>query len=139
MPERLLESLRSVLAGRFRPLLTLALWYACLGFALRIVLWAAFGRVQQVSALTLPGLLASGAAADIVQSFYLLTPFAVFLWLAPERLYRSRAMRATVLAGTFVWMFGLTFVAAIEYFFFEEFDARLNLVAVDYLLYPTEV
>ena len=36
-------------------------------------------------------------------------------------------------------MFALTFVAAIEYFFFEEFDARLNLVAVDYLMYPTEV
>ena len=139
MSERLLESLRSTLLGRFRPLLTLASWYACLGFALRIVLWAAFGRVQQVGAVTLPALLVSGVFADIVQSFYLLAPFAVFLWLAPERLYRARAIRATVLAGAFVWMFALTFVAAIEYFFFEEFDARLNLVAVDYLLYPTEV
>ncbi len=31
------------------------------------------------------------------------------------------------------------FIAAIEYFFFSELDARLNLVAVDYLMYPTEV
>jgi phosphoglycerol transferase MdoB-like AlkP superfamily enzyme len=36
-------------------------------------------------------------------------------------------------------MLSLTFVAAVEYFFFAEFDARLNLVAVDYLMYPTEV
>jgi phosphoglycerol transferase MdoB-like AlkP superfamily enzyme len=103
------------------------------------VLWAAFGRVQQVSALALPGLLASGVLCDLVQSFYLLTPFAIFLWLAPERLYGSRIMRPALLTGAFLWMFALTFVAAIEYYFFEEFDARLNLVAVDYLLYPTEV
>jgi phosphoglycerol transferase MdoB-like AlkP superfamily enzyme len=83
--------------------------------------------------------LAAGAVADAVQSVYLLAPFALFLWLTPDRLYRSRAMRAVLLGGAFVWMFGLTFVAAIEYYFFEEFDARLNLVAVDYLLYPTEV
>ena len=128
-----------MLAGRFRPLIALAFWYVCLGLVLRIVLWAAFGRAQQVSGAALPALLASGVIDDLVQSFYLLAPFAVFVWLAPERLYRSRATRVALLAGAFVWMFTLTFVAAIEYFFFEEFDARLNLVAVDYLLYPTEV
>jgi phosphoglycerol transferase MdoB-like AlkP superfamily enzyme len=130
---------RSAGSGRFRPLLTLALWYLLLGLLLRVVLWLAFGRAQQVSALTLPAILVSGAVADAVQSLYLLAPFAIFLWLTPDRLYRSRAMRGTLLAGALVWMFCLTFVAAIEYYFFEEFDARLNLVAVDYLLYPTEV
>src|SRR6185312_5377459 len=74
-----------------------------------------------------------------VQSAYLLAPFAIFLWLVPDRFYRSIGGRGALLAGAFVWTFGLTFVAAIEYFFFEEFDARLNLVAVDYLMYPTEV
>ena len=139
MPERPLSSLRTVGTGRFRPLFTLALWYACLGLLLRIVLWAAFGRVQQVSALSLPGLLAAGVIADLIQSFYLLAPFAVFLWLTPDSFYRRPTVRRLLLGGAFVWMFAFTFVAAIEYFFFEEFDARLNLVAVDYLLYPTEV
>ncbi len=32
------------------------------------------------------------------------------LWLMPDRPYRSKAMRATVLVGAFVWMFALTFV-----------------------------
>jgi phosphoglycerol transferase MdoB-like AlkP superfamily enzyme len=139
MPQRLLSTWRPVLTGRFRPLFALVSWYVCLGLVLRVVLWAAFGRAQQVSGLALPSLLASGVVGDIVQSFYLLAPLAVFLWLTPERLYRSRIMRPTLFAGAFVWMFALTFIAAIEYFFFEEFDARLNLVAVDYLLYPTEV
>jgi phosphoglycerol transferase MdoB-like AlkP superfamily enzyme len=124
---------------RFRPLLTLAAWYVVLGSIVRLVLWAAFGRTQQVGAGALGWILTAGAVADAVQSLYLLTPFALVLWLLPDRPYRSRAMRVTLLVGAFVWMFGLTFVAAIEYFFFAEFDARLNLVAVDYLMYPTEV
>ena len=33
----------------------------------------------------------------------------------------------------------LIYLTAAEYFFFEEFDARFNIVAYDYLAYPTEV
>jgi phosphoglycerol transferase MdoB-like AlkP superfamily enzyme len=131
--------LRPAGLARFRPLLALSIWYVALGVLLRIVLWWVFGRAQQVSAATFVGTLGSGALADFIQTFYLLAPFAVFLWLAPDRLYRSVGVRRAVFVGAFVWMFALTFVAAIEYFFFEEFDARLNLVAVDYLMYPTEV
>ena len=139
MPERLLSSLRTVGTGRFRPLFTLALWYASLGLLLRIVLWVAFGRAQQVHVFGMAGLLLSGVIADLIESFYLLAPFALFLWLTPDSFYRRPTVRRVLLGGAFVWMFAFTFVAAIEYFFFEEFDARLNLVAVDYLLYPTEV
>ena len=89
----LLQTLRPALAGRFRPLITLAFWYVCLGLVLRLVLWVAFGRAQQVSGLALPAIVGAGVIADLVQSFYLLAPFAVFLWLAPERLYRSRITR----------------------------------------------
>ena len=132
---------RSWTAGRarFRPLFTLAAWYVLLGIALRVALWSAFGRLQQVSDASLGWILSAGIAADIVQSLYLLAPFALLLWLLPDKAFRSRPMRVTLLAGAFVWMFGLTFVAAAEYFFFAEFDSRLNLVAVDYLMYPTEV
>jgi phosphoglycerol transferase MdoB-like AlkP superfamily enzyme len=133
------DSLRRAGWARFCPLLPLAFFYIALGFLLRIVLWAAFGRAQQVSGASLLPLLGAGLVSDVVQSCYLLAPFAVFLWLAPDRLQRARSMRALLLAGAFIWLFAFLFVAAIEYFFFEEFDARLNLVAVDYLLYPTEV
>ena len=124
---------------RFRPLLTLAAWYVILGLVLRVVLWATFGRTQQVGLGALAWILPTGAIADAVQSLYLLAPFALVLWLLPDRPFRSAALRVTLLIGAFVWMFGLTFSAATEYFFFAEFDARLNLVAVDYLMYPTEV
>jgi phosphoglycerol transferase MdoB-like AlkP superfamily enzyme len=125
--------------ARFRPLFTLAAWYVLLGIALRVTLWSAFGRLQQVSDASLGWILSAGVAADVVQSLYLLAPFALLLWLLPDKAFRSRPMQVTLLTGAFVWMFALTFVAAAEYFFFAEFDSRLNLVAVDYLMYPTEV
>ncbi|MBK6453842.1 MAG: LTA synthase family protein [Proteobacteria bacterium] len=41
--------------------------------------------------------------------------------------------------GTLIGIVGLLYLAATEYFFFEEFDARFNLVAFDYLAFPGEV
>ena len=81
----------------------------------------------------------TGLIADAIESLYLLAPFAAFLWLVPDRALRSVAARVVLLAGAFAWLYTFIFVAAIEYFFFEEFDSRFNLVAVDYLMYPTEV
>jgi phosphoglycerol transferase MdoB-like AlkP superfamily enzyme len=125
--------------ARFKPLYLLAGCYVAIGAVLRLVLWRAFGIEQHVSAATFAWLLPAGAAADAAEALYLLAPFAVFLWLLPDRVHGKRITRAIMLAGSFLWLFGLLFVAAIEYYFFEEFDARLNLVAVDYLMYPTEV
>ncbi len=36
-------------------------------------------------------------------------------------------------------VFGLLYLGAVEFFFFDEFDARFNFVAVEYLIYPHEV
>ena len=43
------------------------------------------------------------------------------------------------MSGTLIGIVGLLYLAATEYFFFEEFDARFNLVAFDYLAFPGEV
>jgi phosphoglycerol transferase MdoB-like AlkP superfamily enzyme len=139
MQTMLVRGLPATGQDRFRPLLALLLWYVLVGALLRIVLWSAFGRFQHVSDISLAWILGAGAVADTVQSLYFLGPFAVFLWLAPDRLLRSRLAQALLIAGAFAWMFALGFASVAEYFFFEEFDARLNLVAVDYLMYPTEV
>jgi len=125
--------------SRLHPLLALTACYVLLGAVLRLILWAAFGRAQQVGLGTLAWLLPAGALADVIQSLYLLAPFALFLWLIPDRALRSLPVRALLALGAFAWLFGLIFVAAIEFFFFQEFDSRFNLVAVDYLMYPTEV
>jgi phosphoglycerol transferase MdoB-like AlkP superfamily enzyme len=92
-----------------------------------------------VGASRLPFLLAGGLLNDLVQSLYLFAPFALYILLVRDQWFRSRANRIVLYVGMAAAITGLLYLAAAEYFFFEEFDARFNIVAYDYLAYPTEV
>lgn len=124
---------------RFAPLFTLSCWYIGICAVLRLALWFGFGAAAQVRGSELLWIIPAGAISDAITSLYLLAPFAVFLWLLPDRWYRKPGMRALLLTGSTLFMFAFLFIAAIEFYFFEEFDSRFNLVSVDYLMYPTEV
>ena len=121
--------------------LVLLLGAACLavGAVLRIVLWTRFGMHAGVSAWSLPAILAGGLVNDTVVTFYLLAPLAIYSALPSDRWYYSRANRWLLMAGSWVMLATIAFLAFAETYFFEEFDARFNLVAFDYLMYPTEV
>ncbi|MGL6223008.1 MAG: hypothetical protein ACRC6L_05435, partial [Steroidobacteraceae bacterium] len=113
--------------------------YLVLGLVGRVVLWARFGMEADVGLSRLPFLVAGGAANDLVQSLYLFAPFALYILLVPDRWFRSTANRVLMYGGMAAAVTGLLYVTVAEYFFFEEFDARFNIVAYDYLAYPTEV
>ena len=124
---------------RFTPWLALVAVYLALGLLGRVVLWATFGVEADVSATHLPYLIAGGLVNDIVQALYLFAPFALYILLVPDRWFRSTANRVILYVGMAATITGLLYLTAAEYFFFEEFDARFNIVAYDYLAYPTEV
>ncbi|MCM2311044.1 MAG: sulfatase-like hydrolase/transferase [Steroidobacteraceae bacterium] len=109
------------------------------GLVTRVVLWMKFGPAADVPGAHLPMLLLAGLLNDAVESLYLTTPLALYLFLLPDRWYHSRFNRVLLSTGFVVAISGLVFLALAEYFFFEEFDARFNLVAFDYLVYPAEV
>ncbi|MBI2383796.1 MAG: LTA synthase family protein [Gammaproteobacteria bacterium] len=121
-----------------RLLALIAAGYLAIGVGLRLLLWYRFGVPAQVALGRLPAILGSGAVNDAQALCFLLLPLSLLLLALPRGWQGPR--RRVLLFGTFAAaLFGLLFLAALEYFFFEEFDARLNLVAVDYLIYPTEV
>ena len=124
---------------RFRPLWPLAAAYLLLSGLLRAALWLRFGVEAGVGAGRLPAVMLLGALNDAVELLYLLVPFALYLALVPQRLYDTRAQRALMAVATYVALFGMLFLGPLEWFFFEEFDARFNRVAVDYLVNPHEV
>lgn len=128
-----------VLLSRFRPLLVLGAIYLLLSLGLRVVLWQKFGADADVSLSHLPLILAVGAVNDAVESLYLFLPFAIYLTLASQSWFASGAHRVLLAVGTWLTLFGMLFLMVMEYFFFEEFDARFNRVAVDYLVSPHEV
>src|SRR5829696_7017126 len=131
--------LQSNALPRFTPVVALATIYVVLGLVGRLVLWARFGTAADVAANQLPYILSAGLVNDLVQALYLSLPLLFYILLLPDRWYRARANRVVLFTISVAQIAALLYLSAAEYFFFEEFDARFNLVAFDYLAYPTEV
>ncbi len=124
---------------RYRPLLVLGAVYLLSSALLRVALWLHFGGEAGIGPAQVPAILGLGVVNDAVELLYLLAPFALYLTVLPQAWYASRPHRVVLAAALYVALFGMVFLNAMEYFFFEEFDARFNRVAVDYLISPHEV
>jgi arylsulfatase A-like enzyme len=128
-----------LLLQRYAPVTVLCGAYLAAGALLRLLLWWRFGRVGDVSLANLIWILPIGFINDLIQAAYLSLPLALYLLLLPEAWHRTKLARGVLVLGCVATLTSMLFISSAEYFFFEEFDARFNLVAVDYLLYPTEV
>ncbi len=127
------------LRSRFRLALALGLFLVALGTLTRLALvFAGLSEFPHSTAILLR-IFAAGALLDLWVAAASILPFVLYLTLLPERWWRARWQKVALAVALAGIAFGALFVAAAEWFFFEEFDSRFNFVAVDYLLYPTEV
>ena len=125
--------------GRLRPMLVLLGLFLVLSTATRVILLLqAWGELDAGPRL-LAVIFATGFLFDCVTFSFFAVPFALVLLLLPDRARRSRYMRPFTYAAFFAATYFLLFDAAAEYFFFEEFGTRFNFIAVDYLVYTTEL
>lgn len=122
--------------GRVGTLMAGGLVYLFVNVVLRLVLWGTFGAAGGVHLAQLPGILLAGALSDLFAVVFVMLPLTALVVLVPRRFAAARWLWSGVLLGVASLV---VFGAAAEWFFFEEFDARFNLVAVDYLRYPHEV
>jgi phosphoglycerol transferase MdoB-like AlkP superfamily enzyme len=96
-------------------------------------------EVAALDAVDLIRAFAFGLTFDLAAAVYALTPFVLWLALAPDRLARSWIYRAASIAWFGIACFVFFFTAVAEWLFWDEFGARFNFIAVDYLLYTHEV
>jgi phosphoglycerol transferase MdoB-like AlkP superfamily enzyme len=125
--------------GRLFPLIALSALYLVLSLLSRFILWSLFSKEGGVSFSHLPAILILGMLNDFVVLVYATIPATLYLSLLPVQWFKSSVNRRFLQSTVFTTVFGMLYLIAVEYFFFEEFNSRFNLVAVDYLLYPTEV
>jgi phosphoglycerol transferase MdoB-like AlkP superfamily enzyme len=76
---------------------------------------------------------------DFFAAVFAVTPLVLWLALAPAWLARTRVYRGITVLAFFGAVSGLLVLAVAEWLFWEEFGARFNFIAVDYLLYTHEV
>lgn len=126
-------------SSRFGPLALACGLYLAVSTLTRAVLAALSVLHGQAPVKLLPEVAAIGALYDAITCLYLFAPFALYLALMPDRWYRSRLHRPLFYGMFAASLFGLLYLGAVEYFFFDEFNARFDFVAVEYLIYPHEV
>ena len=80
-----------------------------------------------------------GTGFDVITAVFAFAPLALWLAWLPNRIARWRAHRALVVFGIAATVFSLLLIAASEWFFWDEFGARFNFIAVDYLICTQEV
>jgi phosphoglycerol transferase MdoB-like AlkP superfamily enzyme len=127
------------LQQRFRPLWWLGLSYLVIGALTRIVLLVMTGDGVPLNPLYWLYAFGIGAGYDLVTFLYVAWPLVLFLWLVPHRAYVTRGGQWALYALGLALLYGLLFVAASEFVFWNEFGVRFNFIAVDYLVYTTEV
>lgn len=89
--------------------------------------------------LPLGGAFVCGFLYDLAFAAYASIPLVLYLMFTPRRWLASRWHRGLIWGGLAVTVFVLLFVAAAEWFFWDEFSSRFNFIAVDYLIYTQEV
>ncbi|HEX9967290.1 MAG TPA: sulfatase-like hydrolase/transferase [Solirubrobacterales bacterium] len=136
----LLQRTRGLLSeSRFRLSLLFIAFLMTVSLLTRLGLIAAQGAIARDGAGPVLRALGTGEAYDTLAALWLAAPFVLYLAAVPERWFRSRVQRALIATGLALAGYGVLFVAVVEQFFFAEFNGRFNFVAVDYLMYPTEV
>ena len=130
---------RSPLFSRFRPLAWLGVAFLAMSMSTRLALLVATGDGVPASVGNWAYLFGVGLGYDLLAFVYFGWPLLLLLWLLPRRWLARRRGRLLVDALCLVLLSVLLFVAVSEWTFWEEFQARFNFIAVDYLVYTTEV
>jgi phosphoglycerol transferase MdoB-like AlkP superfamily enzyme len=113
--------------------------FLAISTALRLALAVRAWRFLDGGLPVLFKMLGAGLVMDLATLSYAGIPYLAFLVLAPRRIYSSRRITPLLHGAAVGSIYLLVFVAVAEWFFFEEFGARFNFIAVDYLIYTQEV
>jgi phosphoglycerol transferase MdoB-like AlkP superfamily enzyme len=87
----------------------------------------------------LVGIYVIGLFFDLVNASYFIIPFVIYVWLIPDRIFVKKWHHYLTYGVFYFFIAALLFDAVSEWFFWDEFSARFNFIAVDYLVYTTEV
>ncbi|WP_320051626.1 sulfatase-like hydrolase/transferase [uncultured Acetobacteroides sp.] len=129
----------SILRTRFKGLLSLAGIYVAIAMVTRTYLLF-FSRADvSWNIWNLIKVYAMGAFYDIVSVSYMLIPFALLVTLLTDNAFYKRWRMTSAIVFYTILIAAAIFGAFAEYFFWEEFSTRFNFIAIDYLVYTSEV
>ncbi len=137
--ESIVSFLQRFTKSRFSNILLLIGLLVSISMITRIVFLIQSIQGIDITIRNIAGILILGLFYDLINASYFVIPLLLYIWLTPQRVY-SKAWSKYILYGLFSLLtFILLFNAVAEWFFWDEFGARYNFIAVDYLVYTNEV
>lgn len=134
-----MKQLTPVFRHRFGPLAVLALILFSLSLATRIILLIKSWPNLELTPLRFIGIFVIGLFYDIIVWSFFAIPVALYCWLMKDSFYRMKWQRIPLLLLFFILTLILVINVGSEIAFWNEFGVRYNFIAVDYLIYTTEV
>ncbi len=134
-----IRNLKKILHSRFGGILLLYLVFISISLVSRTVLLSMSFKDISFNPLNIIWSYGAGLFMDTVAYSYFMIPFVLFQMFASDRIFNSSIHRILAYVSYFITFYILLFNGVSEYFFWEEFGVRYNFIAVDYLVYTTEV
>ncbi|MEO7265904.1 MAG: LTA synthase family protein [Ferruginibacter sp.] len=134
-----MKFLDNIFQKRFGPVALVLLLVAAISFFTRLVLLIISWNAVDKNPIYLLGIFLVGLFFDVVVGLFTSIPVSIYCWLMKNSWYKTRLGRIPLLILFFLIIFILVVNAAGEVLFWNEFNVRYNFIAVDYLVYTTEV
>ncbi len=134
-----MRKLQNAFQHRFGPLAVLALIVFTLSFITRLTLLIISWPNLELSFLRLVGIFFIGFFYDIIVWSFFAIPVAFYCWLMRDSWYQKKWQRIPLFFLFFIITLILVINVGGEIIFWDEFNVRYNFIAVDYLVYTTEV
>jgi len=134
-----MKKFQSIFKHRFGPVAVIAILVCSISFITRVALLIKSWPSLELNPLSFIGIFIIGFFYDLVVSSFFAIPVALYCWLMKDSIYRQRWQRFLLYTLFFFLSLILVLNAGAEFTFWDEFSVRFNFIAVDYLIYTTEV
>jgi phosphoglycerol transferase MdoB-like AlkP superfamily enzyme len=133
------KKLNTYFQYRFSPVLIALLLFCGASLISRITLLIYSAGGFEWSLFNITKVFLIGLFFDLAAASYALVPLVLYLWLFPSKWYGKKLNRILLITYFSIVVFTLLFNGISECIFWDEFSVRYNFIAVDYLVYTTEV
>ncbi len=131
--------LKKIFSHRFGPVAVIVLLVCSLSFITRLILLTKSWSNTAFNLFSFAGVFIIGLLYDLVVSSFFSIPVAFYCWLLKDSWYKSKWQRIPLFMLFFIITLILVLNVGSEIVFWDEFNVRYNFIAVDYLIYTTEV
>ncbi len=131
--------MKKIFSSRFSSVYALYLIFISVSFVTRLILFTYSFSQFSKSIWEIGKSICTGLFFDTIAFGYFMIPFVLVTLLVPHKLAKLKLTKYITYTFYTLATVIIVYTAFAEYFFWDEFNVKFNFIAVDYLIYTTEV